>query len=96
MKSLVVLFLLLFCAHVSTARKALPTTICEADLTAPVSHPLAMETKQLPIAARQKPAICQQAIQQEAPLPWSAVGIVAVVCLCVVAGVSAYIRYKKA
>lgn len=90
MKSLVVLFLLLFCAHVSTARKALPITICEADLTAPVSHPLAMETKQLPVAARQKPAIRQQAPQSS-----SVIGIVAALGLCVVAGAGVYIRYKK-
>ncbi|WP_250632612.1 hypothetical protein [Rhodoflexus caldus] len=94
MKSLVILFLLLFCAHVSTARKALPITICEADLTAPVSHPLAMETKQLPVAARQKPAIRQQAVQQAQLSSSSVIGIVAALGLCVVAG--AYIRYKQA
>jgi hypothetical protein len=80
---------------VSSARKALPISICEADLTAPVSYPTMMDVKQAAVSVSSKSSTRQQTVQQEAPQSSSVIGIAAVLSLCIVAGIRVYIRYKK-
>lgn len=94
MKSLIVLFVLLCCAHVSVARKALPITICEADLTSPVSYPAVMDMKQASAAMPQKYANRQQAVQETSQTPFIGV-VVAALCLFVIVGAGAYVRHKR-